>query len=187
MRQMGVWGGGAALAALLTLTAAYAADKPTPGTGKYGTRSVFDVMFGPDPKDQAKDAIKKNADDPKAKRAEENAVRSRKVEQGMNARSQEESQLYRRQDVCLQLRQVARETNDPDLEKLALQLDQKAWEAYLEKTSRLGGGRAALATDESLLDKKLPVRSHDTAKLSSAADKAPRGKDGTASVREVNP
>ena len=95
----------------------------------------------------------------------------------------------RRQEVCIKLHQVARDTNDLELDRMASQLDKRAWELYRERTSKLPGAAVSLADDEKRLEQRLPVKSNDTARLMPSGDKAIMGKDlgSAAAVREVEP
>jgi hypothetical protein len=99
------------------------------------------------------------------KKPEAPAPRPAPRDEAAAVRRLEEAKLHRRQEVCLRLREIARDTNDAELERTALELDQRAFEVYLERTRRLPGGES----DAESLEPR---------------QKAPAG---TASVREVKP
>ncbi len=45
-----------------------------------------------------------------------------------------QADLVRRQEVCQKLREIALETGDDDLARKADQLDQRAWDAFVQRT-----------------------------------------------------
>jgi hypothetical protein len=104
------------------------------------------------------------------------------------ARNAEMDKLFRRQEVCLKLRQIAKDLNDPELDRLAAQLDQRAWDVYRERTSNLPGASASLEEEERL-EKRLPVTSGKPDSLITPAKKALSSREprSTAAVREVKP
>ncbi|MGE0529645.1 MAG: hypothetical protein AB7P49_21545 [Bdellovibrionales bacterium] len=67
----------------------------------------------------------------------------------------EEEILFRRQAVCDKLRAIAMQTGDDNLLRKAEQLDQRAWQVYLQKTQNLATGTATLQEDERLLTERL--------------------------------
>jgi hypothetical protein len=176
MRNVGLWGGCAVLLLALGMSAASAAppsaddddDDAVPVAGpnpaarpRDGWNPIITRTFGLDKKPApkpAKEAAKKaDAPAPRPSAQEETAVSIRRLE---------EAKLHRRQDVCLRLREIARETNDDELERKAEELDQRAFEVYMERT------------------RYLPSATSDAEALE------PRKKDSTsstASVREVKP
>jgi hypothetical protein len=179
MRKLGLWGGCAVLLLALGLSAARAgappaddddgkpagpdpAARPRDGWNPFLTRlfSLDDKKPAPKPekKDKEKGADKKaDASAPHAAGPAEVTARYRALE---------EAKLRRRQDVCLRLREIARETHDEDLERKAIQLDQLAFEVFQERTLRLAGPAADAEGTE-------PGPSKDSG--------------STASVREVKP
>jgi hypothetical protein len=70
-------------------------------------------------------------------------------------RAQEEAALLRRQGVCLKLRLIAAQTNDDELRRKADQLDQRAWNSYVQRTAHLPTGDASPASDEAVLARHL--------------------------------
>jgi hypothetical protein len=174
MRKLGLWGGGAVLLLLaLGVAAAPAAsprdddDEDAKPTGpapwpRDGWNPALARLFGQSDK---KPAPKPDKDKEKDKKADEPAPRP--AESAARLRALEEAKLRRRQDVCLRLREIAREAHDDALERKALELDGLAWEIYLEHTRRL----PAVASD------------------AEAADGRASGDDSgsTAGVREVRP
>jgi len=176
MRRIALWGIGAGL--LLSAASAWAGDKNkyVPPPARFGRRGVFEIMFSPPERPPGK-----KGEGDKAAAAEKSPAR--KLDEALSTRAQEEAKLHRRQDVCLHLRQVARDTSDADLERLAQQLDQQAWEVFLDKTSRLPGGTAR-AADLDRLEPGLPSRASDADRLTAPPS---RGKTAAPAVREVNP
>jgi hypothetical protein len=180
MRTLGLWGGGAAL--LLALGAvALAADPPKDTddpTAKPAGPAPFPrdswnpallKLFG---QDARKPATKPDKDKDREKKGDAPAPRpSAQAEAAAHYRALEEAKLHRRQDVCRRLREIAYETQDDDLERLALELDEQAFAVYMERTRRLPGQ----PTDTESL----------TAPDSDEAKDA--GAKSTASVREVKP
>ncbi len=61
----------------------------------------------------------------------------------------------RRQEVCLRLREIAFQTGDDDLSRKADELDQKAWEAYRQRISRLPTPTGVMSVDEQTLESGL--------------------------------
>jgi hypothetical protein len=172
MRRVGLWGSCAVLVLALGLAASAAppADdddgpaKPVAGPDpaarpRDGWNPLLTRLFGNDSKKPAAKPEKtKEAD----KKTDEPAPRS---DPATSIRRLEEMKLHRRQEVCLRLREIARETNDAELEQKALELDERAFQVYMERTSRLPGG-----SDADILQREPRPQS-----------------GGTASVREVKP
>jgi hypothetical protein len=201
MRKLGLWGGWAVL--LLALGAAVVSagppaddddDLPAEPAGpdpaarpRDGWNPFLTRVFGGH--DEKKPAPKpdKDSDVAKAdKKADAPAPRpSAREEIAARVIALEKAKLRRRQDVCLRLREIARETQDDALEQKAIQLDQLAFEVYQERTLQAGGG----ASDEDRLEQKLPTGSSGAAaRLTAPAGSGGKGDGGsTASVREVRP
>jgi hypothetical protein len=57
----------------------------------------------------------------------------------------------RRSEVCLKLRDIAHETGDDDLWRKTDQLEQRAYDAYIQQT-----GRAVASIDDATLQQRLP-------------------------------
>src|SRR5689334_17396557 len=194
MRKLGLWGGGAVLLLALGVAAAPAApfrdddDEDVRPAGpaawpRDGWNPALTRLFGLGDK---KPAPKPDKDKDSPKKADEPAPRpSARAEIAARSRALEEAKLRRRQDVCLRLREIAREAHDDALERKALELDGLAWEIYLQHTR----GLPAETADSEALGRRLP------SDVSSAASRltAPSGRAGaddagsTASVREVRP
>ncbi len=86
----------------------------------------------------------------------------------------------RRAEVCQKLREIAAETSDTGLERLAERLDQRAWDVFLRQTGQTPAG----SLDEQILGSKLGV---DASARTGAASKS-RGTDASqAQIREVRP
>jgi hypothetical protein len=77
------------------------------------------------------------------------------VDTAAAAREQELQDLLRRQKVCLQLMQIALETNDVELLRKAEQLDERARAIYAERTAHLPSGPDGFESDEKTLAKHL--------------------------------
>jgi hypothetical protein len=183
MRKLGLWGGGAVL--LLALGAAAASAGPPADDDDDAPAKVV----GPDPAARPRDGwnpiitrmlggpeLKKPAPKPAKdadadKKADAPAPRPEpRPDRAANVIELEKTKLRRRQDVCLRLREIARETQDDALEQKAIQLDQLAFEVYQERVLRATGG----ASDEE--------------RLTAPADRGGKSEAGrTASVREVRP
>ncbi len=92
------------------------------------------------------------------------ASRPSVVDQAAAVREQEMQTLLRRQKVCLQLMQIAEETNDPELQRKAEQLDERAREIYTQRTSTLPAARAVgFESDEKTLQQHLGSTNRDAA------------------------
>ena len=170
MRRVGLWGGCAVLLLALGLSAGSAAPPPAdddddgaPVVGpnpaarpRDGWNPLITRTFGLDKKPAPKPEKKADAPAPRPSAQLESAAAIRRLE---------EAKLHRRQEVCLRLREIARETNDNDLERLAEELDQRAFDVFMQRTAYL------------------PRSGPDAEALE------PRQKDSTstASVREVKP
>jgi hypothetical protein len=71
-------------------------------------------------------------------------------------RQREENAWLRRQAVCRKLLEIALETNDGELQRMAEQLDERVWAAYVQRTAHLPAGRATMFEgDEKILEKHL--------------------------------
>jgi len=189
MRKLGLWGCAVLLLALGLTAASAAAPPPDDDDDEGSTKSK--AAAGPDPAARPRDGWnpfitrllggddKKPAPKPPEKtrdkdgpaKADAPAPRpSARSQSAAHYRALEQAKLRRRQDVCLRLREVARETRDEDLERKALQLDQRAWEVYLERTRNLPGAES----DEESAESSPTRRTGD-------------GDPGSVSVREVKP
>src|SRR5262249_22010049 len=71
------------------------------------------------------------------------------------ARSKAEADLDRRQRVCDELRQIAYDTNNTELEAKAEALERQAWELYRKQTEFLPCSKLMPAQEEKALDKRL--------------------------------
>jgi hypothetical protein len=87
--------------------------------------------------------------------------------------AQAQADWMRRQEVCLKLRNIAVEAADDDLWRKADQLEQRAWDAFVQQTS--SGGTAA--ADEARLRQHLPSSdsSEASARLLRPASTTARG------------
>jgi hypothetical protein len=71
--------------------------------------------------------------------------------------ARQEAALLRRLEVCDKLREIALETNNTELDKLAQELDDRARAVYALRTTRLKTTAHAADVDEEILDKKLGI------------------------------
>lgn len=186
MRRLGVWGTGTVGLLMLGVVVATAADNDEEAKPpiKSNSWSPFGGWFGSgDAKPPAKTDNGQKRETGKDTKAGP-AKRAREAKAALA----EMDKWLRRQEVCIKLHQVARDTNDLELDRMASQLDKRAWELYRERTSKLPGAAVSLADDETL-EQRLPVKSNDTARLMPSGDKAIMGKDlgSAAAVREVEP
>lgn len=192
MRRLAVWGIGAAVLLMLSLAAATAADDDDdvrPASRSRTWPPPGGLLMPSKKKPPAKTEKDKSKTGDADKRAAGTTQRSGMADTALALREQEMAKLLRRQEVCLKLHQVARDTNNADLERLATQLDQRAWDVYRDRTSRLPGATTALEEDEKRLEHQLPVKSRETTRLMPRRDRSITAEDlsSTAAVREVEP
>jgi hypothetical protein len=83
--------------------------------------------------------------------------------------SRQEAALLRRIEVCDKLRQIAFETNNNELDRLAQELDARARAVYSQRTAKVKTNTSATETDEQILDQKLGIEPMNP-------DRAPAGK-----------
>ena len=107
-----------------------------------------------------------------------------------NARAAAEADYSRRMWVCLELRQIASETENTGLEAKVQELEQKAWEVYRRQTAHLPCNRLVVGDDERAIGSRLGGAPSATI----AADRLelPRGTETgrraqASIVREVKP
>ncbi|HZT78909.1 MAG TPA: hypothetical protein VFA26_01700, partial [Gemmataceae bacterium] len=129
--------------------AAGAADKGGAPAGQSGG-SWFGSWFG------AGDKPAEKKPEPKARgeKLPKPPVKSM-VDIAIAERERELQAYFRRQAVCLQLCQIALQTEDADLMRQAGELEQQAWAVYQERTAHLPVSAAKIETDEEILDRKL--------------------------------
>jgi hypothetical protein len=70
-------------------------------------------------------------------------------------RAREEAKYMRRSEVCVKLKAIADENNDSALRQKAEQMDERAWNVYLERTKHLTSSRGVYESDTKTLDKHL--------------------------------
>jgi len=174
MRRLGVWGTGAVGLLMLGVVVAMAADndEETKPTTKSNSWNPFGGWFASDAKPPAKpDSGKKTS-----------ARRPPKVDGDL-----EMAKYLRRQGVCLKLHEIAVNTNDSELDRMASELDKRAWELYQERTRNLPGAKVTQEKDEKRSEQRLPVGSNDTARPMPPENKPITGRDpgSTTAVREV--
>ena len=123
---------------LATACVVRADDAPTPSSGNWFTRMFRRQPAAPIADDKTQPA-------PTSAQPPQSAAQ---------VRIRAQMELMRRQEVCDKMREIAFQTNDEDLRRQADQLDQRAWEAYVQKTSRVVGMRT-LTPDEQALESRL--------------------------------
>ncbi len=74
-------------------------------------------------------------------------------------RAREEAAFLRRRAVCLKLQEIAIRTRDDELLRKAEELDQLAWDTYVQRTAHLPASAAAFEADEQTLARRLPAGS----------------------------
>jgi hypothetical protein len=196
MRKLGLLGGWAVLLLALGAAAVTAGppaddddDTPAKAAGpdpaarpRDGWNPFITRLFGQDEKKPApkptKEAVAdKKADAPAPRPSAQQEIADRVI-------ALEKAKLRRRQEVCLRLREIARESQDEALEQKAIQLDQLAFEVYQQRTL----GVAGRAADEEQLEQRLPSGSAAAAARLTAPGKRDNSDAGsTAGVREVRP
>jgi hypothetical protein len=120
-------------------------DKPAK-TGNWFTR-----LFVRDPAAKKKDAAKDEAPAPLSQ---------------AQVRQKAQWEWMRRQEVCDKLRQIALQTGDDDLRRKADALDQRAWDAYVQRT---GGAKGNLSPDEQILEGRLGLEAGQASRGNGAA------------------
>ena len=106
-----------------------------------------------------------------APKPEKEAAKSEKpkvsaLEQAMIIRNREEAALHRRWRVCDRMRQIALELQDKQLEQQADQLNERAWQIYVQRTSQFAVGQQLKNQDEQILTDRLSgSRDDDAARL----------------------
>jgi len=140
-------------------------DAPPPPVKSSG--NWFTRLFNPSPKPAEKNPVEKKDKD-EAAAQNQKALRAAAAAQ----RAREEAALLRRQGVCLKLRSIADQTNNEELRRQADQLDEQAWNMYLQRTAHLPGGESL---DEATLERHLDQPSGRAA----APARDSRGADST--------
>jgi hypothetical protein len=127
-------------------------------------RSLWDRWFGKDEPEKKKPAESKPPARPEKSDKVETPDRPRVlgVEAAAAIRAREEAVLLRRQEVCLKLLQIATETGDLELQNQAEQLNERAWNVYLQRTGKLPGAGNGSTSDEMVLQMHLGTSESDT-------------------------
>lgn len=159
MRKKALGGGLALLLVGLSVAAAaprddiYNDDPPKAASKQQGGAwTNFRRWFGPaDKKPAAPDktsAKKTDATPPKT------VVAPKKTDPSV-VRQREQVDLDRRRSVVIRLLEIAMETNDAELQRMADQLDERAWMLYMQRTAHLPASKTIFENDEKILDKHL--------------------------------
>lgn len=124
---------------------------------------------------------RKAAEEAKAQIA---SVRKKKAEEAdapkkeVNTRQAELAKALRREAVCQRLREIAEDTNDPELAKQADLLESRAWAVYEQKVSTASVARFQPMSDkdaESRLTRSTQNTASDTARLETDNIRSIRG------------
>ncbi len=131
MRKLRVWGLGAVLfAGGLGMSAAMAADTKDAEEQPSAKSGWNWNVFG------SKDKPAAATDKPKAEPEPPKPVRPDPA----TILKQERDKLMRRTAACLRLQEIALQTNDAELQRVADQLSDRAYQVYLQRTANVGGG-----------------------------------------------
>lgn len=157
MRGLGVWGIGLTLVIGLTALAKAGDNdaKSASSDNSWWHGRLFSKKASP-PKDDKKPAAK-----PKVKKEEEKpattvARPTNKPDESASERAKEEANLLRRLKACDRLKEIAFETKDENLARLADQLEERAQTAYSQRVAHLPASNAGgFISDEESLDKVL--------------------------------
>jgi hypothetical protein len=170
MRKLGATGIAAALCAGLALATARADDgdggdlrampaaRPSWWSGLFGGKEA-----APEPKVEAKKVVPAENAPPRAAPAGPAAFQAR-----------EEKALHRRQQVCLEIIEIADQKDDETLREQAYQLMDKAWAVYQQRT----GARATRTTDAAVLTRPPSPAGDADRRAAAAKDTAPWIKRG---------
>lgn len=146
-----------------------AANTPSPGGRRQGTNS------------QAKDPSRTSGRQPAAKPAAD------KTDAAAQRRQREEAALLRRLRVCDKLAEIALQTRDEQLQRLAERLEEQARRVYEERMARPIVDKPAFESDHKVLERHLgpasPGRLSDL--FSTRPPAEPKGLE--AARREVRP
>ena len=113
------------------------------------------------------DEAKANAAKDKIVSVDKDAPRSKPTD--AKSRQVELNKALRRAAVCLRLREIADETNDPDLAKQADLLESRAWAAYEQKMSSANLARFQ-PMNEKDVESRLLQKQSDSTNESAQAD-----------------
>jgi hypothetical protein len=180
MRGLGVWGIGVAFAVGMSVGVVSAADEATPTDAPRTTSSNngWSKWFGGNKKVPEKKPAPSKAKESAA--ADSTARMSARTEDPAAERKREQATLFRRIDVCLKLMEIADETGDENLRRLAEDLDERAKGIYAQRIAHLPTRNAAFVSDEQILNKHLGSETAPPGQQESALTYSVTGKDATA-------
>jgi hypothetical protein len=69
----------------------------------------------------------------------------------------ERAKYLRRLKICDKLRTIAQDNNDAELERMANQLDERAYAVFLQRTAATPASGASFESDEKVLERHLPL------------------------------
>jgi hypothetical protein len=174
MRKAVVGGVLAAAIVGLSVSAAPPLDVYDDGSPKvpkgFGSATVFQHWFGPSNHSPAAPDKGGKKESPSGK------APAPKPSDPRAERRREEEVLQRRLAVVLRLQEIALETNDAELQRLAEQLDERVWAAYQQRVARLPAGKATFGGDEKVLADRLKPDAENVRQVPSPPQAA-AGKD----------
>ena len=148
--------------------------------------SLFQRMFGVKSKQSAQ---AKTTYDPSPRQATPaNRPATGPVEEPSGGFDKEQRTYLRRLAVCDKLREIARETNDDELQRKADQLEQRAWSHCQQRTGQVLADSEPV--DERILERHLGPPAGQTPGLSTKADRlytVPGNRSGQGLAREDMP
>lgn len=147
MRRLGAWRWQLALLAAWGAAATVAADEPARGAAPWNNGGLLRGWFG---RPEAA-----SVDKPVSPAEAMAAKTPSAVEDAAAERARHEAALLRRQAVCARLLEIAFRNNDPELERQAEELQNRAWALYTQRTANLSSAGRGLELDEGVLDRKL--------------------------------
>jgi hypothetical protein len=109
----------------------------------------------PSAQSTAKKLPKANKDEEKeaAARADKNnSPRAKLKTESDPAREREQKTLFRRLDVCDQLKLIANQTGNDSLMRRAEELDSRSWDVYTKRVADLDSAKAAAGTSDLEID-----------------------------------
>jgi hypothetical protein len=153
------------LAGLLCWSAGQAAEPTSQGKGTTQESESWLARWFVMPKkpsaagvkpDRDKKAAPKRETPPASDTSEALPPRPRtEIDEAADLQEREMQHLIRRQMVCQKLMDIALRAGDQQLLRQAEQLDQRAWQVYLQRTAQFSGGPPLFDSDEKTLEKHL--------------------------------
>jgi hypothetical protein len=173
MRRWGIWGTQAGLLSVLLAAALVHAGEPCKESGGGWTIS----WFGRPVSSTRKASSTAKKDTPGTSRAQKQAEAPAPTEapapgDPVARRALEEAAYLRRIEICVRLKEIALEKNDPELEQQADIMEARAYAIYLKRTTGSPGGPGETDLEGRMLNK---VQAGGREKSPSAQRPAARG------------